>query len=61
LNCPQRKNEITPEKRNSFRRERMPDNSIVVEQVTEQIQRVNARMTKIKQKVAVMSGKSGVG
>ncbi len=39
----------------------MPENSIVVEQVTEQIQRVNARMTKIKQKVAVMSGKGGVG
>ncbi len=39
----------------------MPENSIVVEQVTEQIQRVNARMTKIKKKVAVMGGKGGVG
>ncbi len=39
----------------------MPENSIVVEQVTEQIQRVNSRMAKVKHKVAVMSGKGGVG
>ncbi len=39
----------------------MPANSIVVEQVTRQVQRVNARMAKIKHKVLIMSGKGGVG
>ncbi len=38
----------------------MPANSIVVKQAAEQIQRVNARMGKIKHKVAVMSRKGEI-
>ncbi len=39
----------------------MQSESDVIRQVSEQIERVNARMGKIKHKVAVMSGKGGVG